>query len=188
LASPQGYTDDDVRAMLRVCKGRHWTDARDAALIAVLADTGLRASEFCRLTIEDVELDSERLRIIGKGGRDRFVRLGSAAQVRVDRYLRRRPRVPGLLWIGRTRQPMTISGVYQAVERICHAAGVDRPGVHRFRHYAASAMLRRGMGELDLSKFMGWSTLAMAQRYTQHEAQERALIAHKESSPLDGLN
>jgi integrase len=82
---------------------------------------------------------------------------------------------------------MTISGVYQVTERVAKAASVERRGVHRFRHYAAGAMLRRGMGELDLATNMGWSTLAMAKRYTQHEAQQRALIAHKQNSPLDGL-
>jgi hypothetical protein len=48
-------------------------------------------------------------------------------------------------------------------------------------------MLRQGMGELDLARFMGWSTLAMAQRYTKSEAQERALRAHRQHSPLDAL-
>jgi len=44
-----------------------------------------------------------------------------------------------------------------------------------------------GDGEMDLAKFMGWSTLAMAQRYTRHEDQERALRAHREHSPLDSF-
>jgi site-specific recombinase XerD len=187
LASPDPYTDDEVKAMLGACRGRHWTDARDAAIVGVLADTGLRAAEFCAVKVGEVELDAERIRIVGKGGRYRFVGLGTAAQVLLDRYLRRRPRGRPELWVNRAGQCMTTSGIYQVIERVAKQAGVSRWGVHRFRHYAATSMLRRGMGELDLAKFMGWADLAMAQRYTKHDAQERALRAHKRYSPLDAL-
>jgi len=185
--SPDPYTDDEVRAMLAACRGRDFMAARDAAIVGVLADTGLRASEFCGLEMEDVELDSERIKVLGKGGRHRFVGLGVAAQALLDRYLRRRESRRPELWLGRSGQPLTTSGLYRVIERIARQAGVLNPGVHRFRHYAATAMMRRGMGEMDLAKFMGWSTLAMAQRYTRHEAQERALKAHREHSPLDSL-
>jgi integrase/recombinase XerD len=185
--SPDPYSDEEVRAMLAACRGRGWLECRDAAIIGVLADTGLRASEFCSLTVEDVELDAERIRIVGKGGRHRCIGLGAAAQTLLDRYLRRRPSHRSELWLGRAREPITSWGLYQIIERIASAANVQRKGIHRFRHYAATAMLRSGMGELDLARFMGWSTLAMAQRYTRHEAQERALKAHKAHSPLDRL-
>jgi integrase/recombinase XerC len=185
--SPDPYTNEEVKAMLSACRGRDWLSARDAAMIGVLADTGLRASELCGLTVEDVELDAERIRVIGKGGRHRFVGLGAAAQVLLDRYLRRRRSPRAELWVNRAGQPVTTSGLYQIVERVGRAARVKRRGTHRFRHYAATAMLRQGMGELDLARFMGWSTLAMAQRYTKSEAQERALKAHRQHSPLDAL-
>jgi len=185
--SPDPYTDEEVRAMLAACRGRDWLSARDAAMIGVLADTGLRASELCGLTVDDVELDVERIRVVGKGGRHRFVGLGAAAQVLLDRYIRRRRSGRPELWVNRAGQPVTPSGLYQIVERVGRAAKVKRRGIHRFRHYAATAMLRQGMGELDLARFMGWSTLAMAQRYTKSEAQERALKAHRAHSPLDSL-
>ena len=186
--SPDPYTDEEVRAMLAACRGRDWLTARDAAMIGVLADTGLRASELCGLSVDDVELDVERIRVVGKGGRHRFVGLGAAAQVLLDRYIRRRRRSSrSELWVNRAGQPVTPSGLYQIVERVGRAAKVHRRGIHRFRHYAATAMLRQGMGELDLARFMGWSTLAMAQRYTKSEAQERALKAHRAHSPLDSL-
>ncbi len=185
--SPNPYSDDEVKAMLAVCRGRSGLDIRDAAIVGVLADTGLRAAELCGLTVDDVELDMERIRVVGKGGRDRFVGLGAAAQVLLDRYLRRRQSGRSELLVNRAGQPITPSGLYQIIERIGRAAKVRRAGVHRFRHYAATAMLRQGMGELDLARFMGWSTLAMAQRYTKSEAQDRALKAHRRNSPLDAL-
>ena len=185
--SPDPYADDEVKAMLAACRGRSFMAVRDAAIVGVLADTGLRASEFCGLTVEDVDLDAERIKVLGKGGRHRFVGLGLAAQTLLDRYVRRRRSRRPELWLGRAGQPLTPSGLYQAIKRIAREASVPKPGVHRFRHYAATAMLRQGMGEMDLAKFMGWSTLAMAQRYTMHEAQERALKAHRQHSPLDAL-
>ena len=129
----------------------------------------------------------ERINIVGKGGRHRFVGLGGAAQTLLDRYLRKRASKRPELWLSRAGDPLTSSGIYQVIERVARDAGLENAGVHRFRHYAATAMLRMGMGEMDLAKFMGWSTLAMAQRYTKHEAQERALKAHRAHSPLDSL-
>jgi site-specific recombinase XerD len=185
--SPEPYTDDEVKAMLSACKGNGWVQIRDAAIIGVLADTGLRASEFCCLTVEDVELDVERIRIVGKGGRHRYIGLGASAQTLLDRYVRRRTSRRPDLWVGRSGAAITGSGLYQIIERIGIAAKINRKGIHRFRHYAATSMLRNGMGELDLARFMGWSTLAMAQRYTKSEAQDRALKAHRQNSPLDRL-
>src|SRR5438132_5707580 len=185
--SPDPYSGAEVKAMLAVCRGRRLVDIRDAAIVGVLADTGLRANEFCELTVQDVELDFERIRVVGKGGRQRFVGLGARAQASVDRYLRRRPKGRSELWINQVGKPITTSGLYQIIERIGEAAKVARPGIHRFRHYAATAMLRGGMGELDLLRFMGWTSPEMAMRYTKHEAQERALRAHRKHSPLDSL-
>ena len=60
-------TDDEVRAMLQACddspKGR-----RDAALVSLLLDSGLRASEVCRLAVEDLDLDEGLLVVQVKGG------------------------------------------------------------------------------------------------------------------------
>jgi len=60
--SPDPYRPEEIKAMLAVCRGKSFDDLRNAAIVITLLDTGLRASEFCSLTVEDVELDSERIK------------------------------------------------------------------------------------------------------------------------------
>jgi site-specific recombinase XerD len=59
--SPDPYRPEEIKAMLNICRGKSYEDLRNTAIILTLRDTGLRASEFCSLTVDDVELDAERI-------------------------------------------------------------------------------------------------------------------------------
>jgi len=190
MVTPDPYTPDEIRAMLRACQGRSFDAIRNNAIVAVLVDTGLRSSEFCSLLSDDVELRAESITVRGKGGRERRVRIGSHAQLAVDRYLRaRRGRSTSpYLWVSRVGQPLTTSGIFQIIRRICRQAGVANPGVHRFRHTAATLMAEADADDSDLMLLFGWTTHSMAMRYTKYRAQERALRAHRRFSPMDNLD
>jgi integrase len=62
------------------------------------------------------------------------------------------------------------------VERICNATGVRDPGIHRFRHTAATYMKEAGIGEQDLMMLMGWRSYGMGARYTRSGERERACV------------
>lgn len=184
---PDPYTDDELRRMVKVCQGQNLDSLRNTAVLWVLFDTGLRAAEMCGLTVDDVDLNSERILVRGKGRRERLVRLGARAQRAVYRYLRaRRSRRPEL-WLGRGDHPLRRSGLYELVERVCVKAGVPHPGVHRFRHTAATRMADLGMPETELRLLFGWTSPMMAARYTHSTAWDRALRAHRQYSPADNL-
>jgi site-specific recombinase XerD len=184
---PRPYTADEVRAMLRVCQGKDPQSLRDRAIILVLVDTGLRASEFCSLKVADVDLNAEHIIVRGKRGKERLVRLGYKAQAAIDRYLRhRRSHLPDL-WLGRRGEPLQPNGLFQLIERIAKRAGVANPGVHRFRHTAATWMRDKGIQTQELMYLLGWSTHKMAERYTHSTGAERALRAHRQYSPADNL-
>ena len=184
---PTPYTLEEVKAMLRECRGKDAQSVRDRAILLTLLDTGLRASEFCSLTVDAVNLDAERVMVIGKRGKERVIRLGYKAQAAIDRYLRQRRSPLPHLWIGRRGEPLQPSGLFQLVERIARRAGVTNPGVHRFRHTAATWMRDKGIQTQELMYLLGWSTHKMAERYTHSTGAERALRAHREYSPADNL-
>ena len=184
---PKPYTLEEVKAMLRVCQGKDAQSVRDKAILLTLLDTGLRASEFCSLTIDAVNLDAERIVVMGKRGKERIVRLGYKAQAAIDRYLRQRHSPLPQLWIGRQGEPLQPNGLFQLVKRIAKRAGVANPGVHRFRHTCATWMRDKGIQTQELMYLLGWSTHKMAERYTHSTGAERALRAHREYSPADNL-
>ena len=79
---------DDMRRVLAVCKGTDFDARRDAAILRVLVDTGLRPAEPTGLTLDDVDLDEGLATVIGKGRRRRAVPLGAKSTAALDRYLR----------------------------------------------------------------------------------------------------
>lgn len=180
-------TKPEITRVLEYMEGaKRW---RDAAIVAILYDTGMRVSELAELLTEHVDMDSGRVQLIHtKARRQRVVRLSPETLKYVDRYLRRRPRTrtePQLL-VGR-RGPMTRSGLYQVVREAFEAIGVTRTiSPHDLRHTSASH-LAGAMSETDLMTLFGWRDPDMARHYSRQVQEENALAAHEQASPMRRL-
>lgn len=184
------YEPDDVTKLLAVCQGGSVMDARDAALIGLLYDSGLRASEACGLRLGDVDWKGLVLHVRhGKGNRERLVPVGSQAGKLLDRYVRRRkehdPDAP--LFADKRGAAMTYNALRLALGRRAKAAGVVYRGAHGFRRSFAQQFLTSGGSSLDLRYIAGWSSDAMVRRYVQATEAGRAVQAHRAHSPLDRL-
>jgi integrase len=68
-------SDDDLRALLATCAGRDFVDLRDTALLRLFIATGGRRAEVAGLTVDALELDTDTVRLFGKGRRERQVAL-----------------------------------------------------------------------------------------------------------------
>lgn len=138
---------------------------RDRALLEVLYGTGLRVSELAGLTLADVPR-GPFLRVRGKGGGQRDVPLGGAAQRALTAYLTRsRPRLakPGAgpaLWVGVRGGPLDTRGIRRVVRR--------RLGTfpHALRHSFATHLLENGADLRSVQELLGHRELATTQIYT----------------------
>ena len=120
---------ENYRNCQKACQGRSFAARRDAAIIAVFTATGIRLSELAGICCHpgdparsDLDLHGREIRIRGKGGTARTVKIGHQAARSLDRYLRARARHPQAwrpqLWLGvNSRGPLTAAGIYQAVAR-----------------------------------------------------------------------
>ena len=171
--------DEELAALLNACKGRKFNDFRDAAMIRLLIDCGLRVSELTGIDLKDLDLDTATVQVTGKGSRVRAAYFGSRTAVALDRYLRarrghRHAADPALLLGERGR--FSTDGVRERLKVRAAMAGLDPAAIHphRFRHTHAHDFLLAGGQERDLKRLMGWRSDAMLERYGASAADHRA--------------
>lgn len=180
------FSRDDVQAVLAAAKRKGQRNRlRDTALVAVLLDTGVRASEAASLTLTDIDWTEYTLRVQGKTGR-REVPVHKSL-----RYLRAcvsRERVAAgresTVFTSRTGAPFTSRNVTYTIRRLTDAARVQatKRGPHTFRHTFAVEFLRSGGDVFSLMRILGHSQVATTEKYV-HRLMGDVLDLHARHSP-----
>jgi len=188
------YRIEEIKLMLAVCDydyehNAKFLGSRNRAIILVLLDSGVRLSELVGIAVSDIDNEKGHIRVLGKGNKERMVRIGKTAQKSLWRYLMYRPENGRKeLWLTEEGKPLTDPGVQSLVKRLKQRAGVDSEGsVHRFRHTFALSFLRLDRNPFNLQYLLGHSSLEMVRHYTATLGMEDALKAHENASPADTL-
>ena len=173
--------DDELRAIFATCNG-DFDGIRDTALMRFLLTTGTRRSECVGITLEDLDLRAQTVKVMGKGSRERLVHVEDGTALALRRYLRARrlhPKASGTdrLWIGKLG-PLTGAGVQQILQRRAARAGVTRANPHAWRHAFAHRWLSAGGTEGGLMSEAGWRSSQMVRRYARSAAAERGRAEH----------
>ncbi len=156
------------------------TDDRDKLIVRLLADTGLRVGELCKLRTTDL-VERGRyhfLHVKGKGARDRLVPVLPALYRRLQRHnehANRRELETDRLFISRRRRPrgdfapLRESGVSQMISNLAKTARMDRRVyAHLLRHSFATWQLQRGTNPIMLKDILGHSSLVMIESTYAH--------------------
>lgn len=175
-------TDEELTALVAACKGKTFNDLRDAAVVRLLIDCGLRVGELTGIDVKDLDLDGESVQVTGKGSRTRPAYFGARTGLALDRYLRarrgHRHAADPALFLGE-RGRFTPDGVRDRLKARAELAGLDPAEMHphRFRHTHAHDFLLAGGQERDLMRLLGWRSEAMLSRYGASAADHRAMKA-----------
>ncbi|MBU2753783.1 tyrosine recombinase XerC [Acidithiobacillus sp. CV18-2] len=171
--------------------GDDWLQLRDQAILELLYSSALRVSELVQLQRHDLHLEAGRLRVLGKGQKQRIVPVGRMAREALQRYLARRPEsTETALFLNRLGRPLGVRGVQYLVDK----AGRERLGQrlhpHSLRHSAASHLLQSSGDLRAVQEFLGHAQIDTTAIYTHLDYQHLAQVydqahphaKHKEQS------
>ena len=122
------FTTEHIKRLLLFCDDRKFLGARDRAIVLMFLDTGLRLSELTNIRIKDVDFDRETIKVMGKGARERVVRIGRIAQKALLHYLLIRQDDLPCLWVSEEHKPLDHRGVQIMIRRLGKRAGVESVG------------------------------------------------------------
>ena len=157
---PKYLTLEESTALLKAVDGPNKN--RDFAILMLFLNCGIRRSELVGLNLTDVYED--RIRVVGKGNKERIVYMGSSCRRAIDRYLEER-----------------------LVKKHLLESGLDASqfSAHKLRHTAATLMLANGVDLKTLQEVLGHENLNTTQIYTHIENTDKKIAA--EANPLSKL-
>ena len=184
---PKYLTMEQSAALLRSVSGAK--EVRDYAILMLFLNCGIRRSELVGLNMTDVYED--RIRVVGKGNKERFVYFGTACRKAIEAYLEERNKIVltdnRALFGSRDRNRISVSAVHRLVKKALLQAGLDPDqfSAHKLRHTAATMMLSGGVDVKTVQEVLGHENLNTTQIYTHIESTELKLAA--EANPLSKL-
>jgi site-specific recombinase XerD len=177
----------DVSALLDSINTKTDAGLRDKAIIMVMLDTGMRASETLSLNITDFDGLGELQVRNGKGGKSRTVFLSEKTRRALRQYLRTRKDQNPALWINHFKARLHYEGLRGIFQRLAKQAGLeDTPKAHGFRRAYALESLRAGCDLITLQRTLGHSDLGVLRQYLKLTNADLQ-ATHARTSPVDRL-
>ena len=185
---PRYLTLEQSAALLNAVSGPN--EKRDYAILMIFLNCGIRRSELVGLNLSDVYED--RLRVMGKGNKERFVYFGTPCRKAIDEYLvERNKKVLSdnrALFGSRNGNRISVDAVHRLVKKALLQAGLDSTqySAQKLRHTAATMMLSGGVDVKTVQEVLGHENLNTTQIYTHIENTELKIAA--EANPLSKLD
>ncbi len=185
---PKYLTMEQSAALLQAVSGPN--QKRDYAILMIFLNCGIRRSELVGLNLTDVYKD--RLRVVGKGNKERFVYFGTPCRKAIEAYLVERNKKHlsdnRALFGSRDSNRISVSAVHRLVKKYLLIAGLDAESfsAHKLRHTAATMMLSGGVDVKTVQEVLGHENLNTTQIYTHIENTELKLAS--QANPLSKLD
>lgn len=165
--NPRAIEADQVARLLSMC-----ADTRARLIVMLMVQEGLRCAEVCMLEVGDISWQHQTLRVVGKGGHERYLPITDETRETLDGYLAEHPATTGPLIRSfsnpdRGIRPGTLSHYLAAwmLDAGVKRSGGDGVSGHALRHTAATDMLRNGAHLRDVQHALGHAHLVTTERY-----------------------
>ena len=186
---PEALTVEDIEVLLSTAGGDAPEAKRDHAMLELIYASGMRVSELVSLDLEDIDLEQESVRCLGKGSKERLIPIHSRAVDTVREYFQEaRPKLAGRLsghaaFLNRRGRRLTRQGFWLILKNIANAAGLDgKITPHTLRHSFATHLLRGGAPLRHVQELLGHASIRTTQVYT-HLTSEHVRAEYNKAHP-----
>lgn len=179
----QTFNSNEVYTMLNAYDVNTFIGLRNYTLLSFLLATGVRRSEFINLTIFDVDLQADIIRVIGKGDKERLIPIGKKLKLILKRYLKARDeyleqeckhKTSAAFFINRYGDKLQLSGansIFQSLKKTLGLRG-KRFSAHIWRHTFAKSFLLNGGDVFSLQELLGHADVDTTRIYINLNTQE----------------
>lgn len=171
---PDVLSISEVDAIIEAIDPNSALGVRNRAIVEMLYSCGLRVSELVELRVEDIDFEENLVRVMGKGGKQRFVPLGDLARQRLEAYMVDREEVgvadresASIIFLNRRGRKLTRVMIFTLIRQAVAAAGIDKTvSPHSFRHSFATHLLMGGADIRQVQELLGHSDITTTEIYT----------------------
>ncbi len=159
--------------------------SRDIAVLELLFATGMRISELCHLHYDDIDITDGKIRIYGKGARERYIQIGNpdvlGALAKYYELYEDKIADTGWLFVNRLGNRMSDQSVRGMINKYCQKAGITiHITPHMFRHSFATLLLEEDVDIRYIQRLLGHSSIVTTQIYTHvSSSKQRDILANK---------
>ncbi len=189
---PSYLSVDEVFRLLDLPKATSFAGARDKAIFEMFYDTGIRISELVKLSLEDLKIEQQTVKVLGKGKKERILPFGKKTTAVIKSYLQFRadhikkmtpPSDSPGLFLNQRGQTISTRGVRKIMNQYIRANNFPKNiSPHSLRHTFATHMLEAGADLRAIQEMLGHASLSTTQKYT-HLTVDRLMETYDKSHP-----
>jgi integrase/recombinase XerC len=187
---PSYLTNDEINRFLITPDISKPVGLRDRAILELLYAAGLRVSELVHLNLNQIDMETREIRVIGKGSKERLVLMGIPASDAIANYLKEaRPKLlhkkkTDAVFINHYGRPLIERRIQKIVKQYAQQAGITKKlHPHTIRHTFATHLLDGGADLRVVQELLGHASLTTTQIYT-HVSKSQAKKVYLAAHPL----
>lgn len=170
---PKVLSVEEVDRLLNIeCKTQY--DFRNKAMLELMYSSGLRISELLNLTITDIDLNNNLVKVFGKGAKERIIPIGDYATNALNIYLSeyrvkllKKGKNTDIIFLNNHGRKMSRSGFFKIIEKIAVDCGIKKNiSPHTLRHSFATHMLENGADLRSIQELLGHENMSTTSIYT----------------------
>ena len=164
---PKYLNYEELEKVLLIPDDTTLIGARDALILEMLYSTGIRVSELVNIKLSDINFEEFKIKILGKGNKERIVYYGDICFKKLKNYLKLRKSTNEYLFLNKHGNQLSDRLVRQIVDEVGKKANLKmKISPHVFRHTFATHMLNEGADLKSVQELLGHENISTTSIYT----------------------